>query len=112
MSNKGCMCCICAFNGGFGTCDMAKCSMCDNQVSSGSYKLCSDCSTEHEKCYQCGKDINFDDSELDTYLQKLNKRKEKDIEMYKKYLPDGVKSYEDRYQSMCDKLTSGQRNFI
>jgi hypothetical protein len=115
----GCMCYLCRFENidWIGTCDMQQCgnTNCKNQMSSGSYKICMECSTKEEKCYQCGKSINFDNSELENHIAILTKSKDSLCKSYERIKSegfdpsDGIKKH---YINVHHGLIGGKRNFI
>lgn len=117
MSTEVCLCCLCKFNeaeGGFVTCDMSKCRSCNASVTSGCYALCHTCSAEQDKCYKCGKAVQFDKQDLETYIDKLTKKRDDLVTMYDKYLPESKQKQIsiDAHQLMVDELLNGRRNFF
>lgn len=116
---NGCMCYSCKFDNvdAFGTCDMKKCSNthCNNQMTSGSHALCMECSTTEEKCYECGKPINFDDSELENHINILTDSKNNKCKLYEKLKLEGVDptaGIKKHYISVHEGLINGKKNFI
>jgi hypothetical protein len=113
MTDKVCMCCICAFEYPFLNCDFEICSICENIILSGCYELCYNCSNKDEKCYQCGEAINFDEHELSLKLYILNNIKDMYIKSCRYFADeyDYAKDYGDRYMLFHDALLARRRNF-
>ena len=72
--------------GGMGTCDIGKCQSCGGMTSSGSHKLCRNCSKKQKKCQRC--------------LASLEKKKSEPKKAVK-LLPDG-KTF--KFENKNDKL--------
>jgi RecJ-like exonuclease len=129
--HTGSLCYACKFDeidGKIITCDMSECEICNNQITSGSYTLCIECSTKQERCYECGNSINFDESELDNKLLELVNKKNELCDQWTRIsnrmtnekLKESTMTYANSFHEKCNTayvgieldLKNGKRNFI
>lgn len=112
-------CALCKFEsccgGSFVTCDMSECEICSGPVTTSCYKLCNNCSTNENRCYKCGINLNYNEEELQVQLQKLQKCKLEIVEqynhpMFREYNVD-ILIYHNYCKVISDRLTDGRRDF-